>query len=274
LEFQGGIMPELPEVETIKRQLKRDILNKKIKEIIVIKNKLIKGTSPQTFKSKVEGKSIRDVSRRGKVLIIKLEEDLFLIFHLKISGWLVLSEKIEKFSAVAFRFEDNKLLNFCDTRLFGEIRLIDDWRKFPFLKEMGPEPLDLNRKQFVELFEKKKGKIKPLLMEQKFLAGIGNIYAQESLFCAGIHPERKVERIKKEELEKIYLCLISILKEAIKKKGTSADTYRQINGEDGSYLPFLKVYQRDRKPCLKCKTPIKREVVGGRGTCFCPHCQR
>ena len=267
-------MPELPEVETIKRQLTRKISGKKIIEVIITRKKLIKEIPPQTFPSKVEGKSIKEVSRRGKVIIVKLEDKLFLIFHLRISGWLILSEKIEKFSAVAFKLEDNKLLNFCDTRLFGEIRLIDNWQRLPFLKKMGPEPLNLKERQFIELFAGKKAKIKPLLMNQEFLAGVGNIYAQESLFCAGIHPEQTVNTLKREELKKIYYCLLSILKEAIKKKGTSIDTYRQISGKNGGYLPFLKVYRRENKPCLNCKTPIERKVIAGRGTYLCPHCQK
>ncbi len=267
-------MPELPEVETITRQLTKEISGKKITEVIIARKKLIKEIPAQTFQSKVEGKSIKEVSRRGKVIIIKLEDKLFLIFHLRISGWLILSERIEKFSAVAFRFEDNKLLNFCDTRLFGEIRLIDNWQKLPFIKKMGPEPLNLKEKEFIELFAGKKAKIKPLLMKQEFLAGVGNIYAQESLFCAGIHPERTTDTIKREELERVYHCLFSILKEAIKKKGTSVDTYRQVSGKNGGYLPFLKVYRRKNRPCLNCKTLIERKVVAGRGTYFCPHCQK
>lgn len=267
-------MPELPEVETIKRQLEEQILTQKIKEIIIERKKLIKEISPQTFKSKVEGKSIKDILRRGKVLIIKLEERLFLIFHLRISGSLILSNRKEDFAGVIFRLTDGRLLNFCDARVFGEIRLIDDWQELPFIKTMGPEPLELNKEDFAGLFAGKKGKIKPLLMDQKFLAGIGNIYAQESLFCAGIHPERKANQVKEKELEKIYDCLVSILKEAIKRKGTSIDTYRQIDGNKGKYTPFLKVYQRESKPCLNCKTPIERELIGGRGTYLCPHCQR
>ncbi len=266
-------MPELPEVETIARQLTKKISGKKIVGVITTRKKLIKEIPPQTFQSKIEGKSVKEVSRRGKVIIIKLEDKLFLIFHLRISGWLILSKKIEKFSAVAFRFEDNELLNFCDTRLFGDIRLIDNWQKLPFIKKMGPEPLDLNERQFIKLFAGKKAKIKPLLMNQEFLAGVGNIYAQESLFCAGIHPERTADTFKREELEKIYHCLLSTLKEAIKKKGTSVDTYRQIDGKDGGYVPFLKVYRRENKPCLHCKTPIERKVIAGRGTYLCPHCQ-
>ncbi|UCC95365.1 MAG: bifunctional DNA-formamidopyrimidine glycosylase/DNA-(apurinic or apyrimidinic site) lyase [Candidatus Omnitrophota bacterium] len=267
-------MPELPEVETIKLQLKRKILNKKIKEVIVEDKRLIKGIPAQKFKSQLQGKAIKDIFRRGKVLIIKLEESLFLIIHLRISGWLTLSQTREKFSRLLLKFADNQVLNFCDQRVLGEARIVRDWRSLPIIKNMGPEPLELKKDEFVKLFDGKRTKVKPLLMDQNFLAGVGNIYAQEILFCAGIHPQRSAEKTKKEELEKIYSCLISILKDAIAKKGSSVDTYRQIDGSQGNYIPFLKVYQREDELCFKCRRPIKRKAIGGRGTYFCSHCQK
>jgi formamidopyrimidine-DNA glycosylase len=267
-------MPELPEVETIRLQLKKEILDKRIKEVIIKDERLIKGCPPKDFESRVEGKVIKDILRRGKVLIVKLEEDLFLALHLRLTGWLILSKEEEKFSRVIFKLSDNRFLNFCDQRVLGEIRLIDDWQKLPMIKEMGPEPLELKKEDFIKLFEGKKTKIKPLLMDQAFLAGVGNVYAQEALFCAGVHPERRTDRLEREELGKIYSCLISILKDAIRKKGSSVDTYRQIDGRVGEYVPFLKVYQREGKPCLRCKKPLKRKIIGGRGTCFCPNCQK
>jgi formamidopyrimidine-DNA glycosylase len=267
-------MPELPEVETIRLQLKKEIYNKKIKEVIIKDKRLIKDISPQKFKSQLEGKAVKEVLRRGKLLIIKLEEKLFLIIHLRISGWLILSGEVEEFSRVIFKFSDLKLLNFCDQRVLGEIRLIEDWHNLPIIKAMGPEPFELKREDFIKLFEGKKTKIKPLLMDQSFLAGVGNVYAQETLFCAGIHPERRADSLEKEELGKVYKCLLAILKEAITEKGSSVDTYRQINGMPGNYVPFLKVYQREEESCLRCKAPIKRKSVGGRGTYFCPSCQK
>lgn len=266
-------MPELPEVETIKQQLKRQLLNKKIKEVIIKDKRLIKGLSAAKFKSQVQGKTIRDVLRRGKVLIIKLEKQLYLIIHLRISGWLLLSKKEEKFSRVIFKLSDKKLLNFCDQRVLGEIKLIDDWQKLPIIKAMGPEPLGLTKAQFIKLFETKKTKIKPLLMDQAFLAGIGNVYAQEAVFCAGIHPEKNADKINKEKLAKVYSCLIAILKKSITKRGSSVDTYKQINGKKGEFVPLLKVYQRQGQKCARCKAIIKRKTIGGRGTYFCPHCQ-
>ncbi|MCM8823811.1 MAG: DNA-formamidopyrimidine glycosylase [Candidatus Omnitrophica bacterium] len=267
-------MPELPEVETIKLQLRENILNKKIVKIEVKDKRVLKQIKPEEFILNVEGKTVNDIFRRGKVLIVKLSKDLFLIIHLRISGWLILGEKEEKLARVIFKFSHNKILNFCDQRVLGEIRLVENWQNLPIIKEMGPEPLEIKREEFIGLFKDKKTKIKPLLMDQNFLAGVGNVYAQESLFCAGIHPERSTQRLEIKELSKLYDCLISILKEAIEKKGSSVDTYRQIDGQEGNYVPFLKVYQRENKPCFRCNTPIKRKTISGRGTYFCPHCQK
>jgi len=206
--------------------------------------------------------------------MINSKEKSFIIFHLRISGWVMLSRDIEKFSRVIFRLSDGTMLEFCDQRALGEIRLVNDWRDLPVIKKMGPEIFDLKKEEFIELFKEKKTKIKPLLMDQSFLAGIGNAYAQEAVFCAGIHPERGTDSLSKKDINKIYDCLTAILKEAIKKKGSSLDTYRQINGTPGNYAPLLKVYGRKDKPCFRCGYSIEKKVIGGRGTYFCPHCQK
>ncbi len=266
-------MPELPEVETIRRQLEDTLKGKKVIDVVVKDKRIVKGIDASSFKLKVKGNLFQEILRRGKVLIVKLKDKLYLVFHLRISGWIIVSRQEEKFSRVIFKFSDGSFLNFCDSRALGEVRLVNDWQKLPIIKEMGPEPFDLKPGQFLSLFKEKKTKIKPLLMDQKFLAGVGNVYAQEALFCAGIHPERRTDRISEGEYKKLFQCLISILKKAIEKKGSSVDTYRQIDGKEGGFVPFLKVYQREGKPCIKCKTPIKRKMIGGRGTYFCPHCQ-
>ena len=267
-------MPELPEVTTIREQLERSVVSKRIKEVIVKDKRLIKEIPPQKFKSGLKGQTIKEILRRGKVLILKLNERLYLVIHLRISGWLMLSKKKEQHARVIFTLSDKKLLSFCDMRALGEVKLVEDWRQLPIIKAMGPEPFEIKKEKFIELFKNRKAMVKPLLMDQRFLAGIGNIYAQEALFCAGVHPERKASSIKKERLEKLYDCLITILKAAITKKGSSANTYRQINGEQGGYIPLLKVYQREDEHCFRCKTLIKRKVTGARGTYFCPRCQR
>lgn len=267
-------MPELPEVETIRCQLEREIVGQKIKDIIVTDARVIKGVSAQKFKETLIGQKFNSVSRRGKVLILKIKSDLFLVAHLRLTGVFILSTEKEKFSKLVFVFSKDKHLHFCDSRVFGELRIVDDWQKLPIIKEMGPEPLSLTKAEFIRLFTGKKTKIKPLLMDQHFLAGVGNIYAQECLFFAGIHPERTVDSLSKEELSRVYVELKKVLKKAIQEKGSSVDSYRDIQGQEGRYAYFHQVYQRDGKPCLKCKTIIQRKVISGRGTGFCPTCQK
>ncbi len=208
------------------------------------------------------------------MLILKLSDKLFIIIHLRISGSLFLGKKEGRYARIIFKLSDGRWLQFCDGRVLGELRLVNDWRELPIVKTMGPEPLDLTRQGFVKLFTGKKTKIKPLLMDQAFIAGIGNIYAQEAVFCAGIHPQREANKLNAEDLVRLYNCLLKVLREGIKNKGTSADSYYQLDGSKGGNVPYLKVYQRDNQPCLKCKTPLKRIVVAGRGTTFCPHCQK
>ena len=271
-------MPELPEVETIRSQLEKAVLNKQIKDVIVGDGRVVKGIPLKSFILQAKGKRIRDVLRRGKVLILKLESDLFLVFHLRISGWVVVSNAGERFSRVIFRLSGplqprGQSIHFCDRRVLGEIRLVKNWEKLSIIETMGPEPLEINKKEFSRLFIGKKTRIKPLLMDQHFLAGIGNIYAQEALFCAGIDPRKRVQDLLKSEINKLYHCLVSILKQSVEKGGSSIDSYRQIDGRPGGYVPLLKVYQRRGKPCLRCKTLIQRIVISGRGTCFCPQCQ-
>jgi formamidopyrimidine-DNA glycosylase len=267
-------MPELPEVETLKRQLNEQAVGQKIKQIIIQDNRLFKGISSGDFCKTVTGKTIQQVLRRGKVLVLQLESRLFLILHLRISGWLMLSQKVEPFARVLFKLSNNQILQFCDSRILGEIKLIDDWQKLPIIQAMGPEPLTIKKQEFIALFANKKTKIKPLLMDQNFIAGIGNIYAQEALFCAKLHPGRGAEKISRQELGKLYDCLKKILKKAISCQGSSSDTYRQIDGNQGTYCCFHAVYQRQNKPCLICKTPLQRSVLAGRGTVFCPKCQK
>jgi formamidopyrimidine-DNA glycosylase len=270
---KAGKMPELPEVETIRLHLCRQAKGKTIKEVIIKDKRLIKGISPQVFKAEVEGKTITDILRKGKVLIICLSSGKYIIFHLRISGWIILSSNEEKFCRVVFKLSNSKALSFCDSRVLGEIKLSEDWQKFPLIKRMGPDPFDLKKKSFIELFNGRKTKVKPLLMDQNFLAGVGNIYAQEALFCAGIHPERRADKLTSQEIGKIYDCLTSILKDAISKKGSSVDTYRAPDGSQDNYQSQLKVYGREGNPCPRCNKPIKKKSIGGRGTCFCPYCQ-
>jgi len=266
-------MPELPEVETIRRDLEKKILNKKIVEVKVIKKKVIKEPDLSEFKKGLEGEKVKEILRKAKVLIFKLRDDKFLIIHLRISGWLLYGEEDPK-ARVVFKFSDGKFLNYMDPRLLGELRLRKDFKDLKFIRELGPEPFELKEEDFKKIVSSKKTKIKVLLMDQTLISGIGNVYAQEALFRAKISPLRESNSLSSEEISFLFKSILEILKEAIKYRGSSVDTYRDIGGREGGMGQRLKVYGREGKPCFVCKTPIKKITLGGRGTCFCPKCQK
>jgi len=277
-------MPELPEVETIRRQLSKKILYKKIKEVEVFDPRIIQGSSVDDFKKIVSGKKVKNISRKGKLLIFELSENYYLVVHLKLTGQLILQEKegIEKrkkYTSVIYVFSDGKKLFHNDLRKFGYVCLLNkkQLKKFLEEKKYGIEPLskEFTLDKFKTLLLKKpKSKIKPLLMDQSFIAGIGNIYSQESCWCAKILPTREVKTLKDKEIKDLYNCLIKILKEAIIYRGASADAYVDIYGEKGDYLSKLKVYGREGKKCYRCGAKIKKITLAGRGTYFCPKCQK
>jgi formamidopyrimidine-DNA glycosylase len=266
-------MPELPEVETIKRELEKALLGKKISEVCVHHPKVIREPSAQSFKKGLAGVTIKNILRKAKVLILELSNGKSLVIHLKMAGQLVYPGKGDKSARVTFHFSDGDTLDFNDQRLFAELRLLDDWRELKFIQSLGPEPFGITLEQFKEMLAAKKTKIKPLLMDQAFISGIGNLYAAEALFRAKIHPERSAQSLSDKEKELLYKEIKETLLEAIKCKGSSVDQYVQLSGKPGDYAKHHKVYDREDKPCLVCKTPIKRTALGGRGTYFCPRCQ-
>ncbi|TSC95729.1 MAG: formamidopyrimidine-DNA glycosylase [Parcubacteria group bacterium Athens1014_10] len=271
-------MPELPEVETIKLELEGKIKGKKIKEIKIKLPKII-NLSVKKFQSILRGLKIEQIKRRAKLLIINLSDNWNLIIHLKLTGQLIYNAKPEKHTHLIFYFNGGNNLLFNDLRKFGWIKLLknNDLEKLLIKEKYGPEPLEKNftLKIFKNLlFKKKNKKIKPLLMEQNFIAGLGNIYAQEICFYARVRPDRKKETLKENEIEKLFHGIKKILSAAIKRKGTSIDSYLDIYGKKGNYVPFLKVYQREGKKCFRCGEIIKEIKLAGRGTSFCPECQK
>ena len=266
-------MPELPEVETIKRELENKIINKKIIDVKVIKGKVIKEPAIADFKKGLIGERIRKIIRKAKLLIIKLKEDKFLIIHLRISGWLLYGNEDEK-AKVAFYFSDGTVLNYMDKRVLGELKLRKDYRDLKFIKGLGPEALEISLAEFKEILKSRKTKIKALLLDQSLISGLGNIYAQEVLFSARIDPRRAANSLSKEEVKLLHQKLASVLKEAIKYKGSSVDSYRDLEGGKGGMEKRLKVYARENEPCCVCKKPLEKISLAGRGTCFCPHCQQ
>lgn len=269
-------MPELPEVETVRRDLQRDVKGKRIKNVEILNPRVIKAPAPFEFKRRIKGSSFRGFLRRGKVLAAELSSGDCLVVHLRMTGQLIYSAEKAKKARVIFVLSDGKYLNFNDQRLFAELRVVRDWRNLKFVRELGVEPLgkQFTARKFKEMLKNKKAKIKPLLMDQTFIAGIGNLYAQEALFLAGVLPDRAANKLKDSEIKKLHRAIQKALQTAIRYRGSSVDNYVNGRGEKGNYHLRLKVYGRKGEPCLKCKTRIKKINLGGRGTCFCPNCQK
>ncbi|MCM8789844.1 MAG: DNA-formamidopyrimidine glycosylase [Candidatus Omnitrophica bacterium] len=266
-------MPELPEVETIKRELEKAVLGKKITGVLINNPKVIKKPKIEEFVRQVKNNQINNILRKGKLLILEISSGKSLAIHLRMTGQLIYPGNA-KDGRVSFKLSDGKFLDFRDRRLLGELRLVDEWRSLKFIKELGPEPFDITLEKFREMLSKKKTKIKPLLMDQTFISGVGNLYAAEALFRAKINPLRSAASLSEEEKELLFKEIKDTLKEAIHYKGSSVDQYVQLSGSPGDYVKYHKVYDREGKPCIICKTAIKRINLGGRGTYFCPNCQR
>ena len=265
-------MPELPEVETIKNDLRKLILGKKIVRVDIHNPKVIREPSAATFKKSLEGLSIKNILRRGKLLVLELSNGKFLTVHLRMTGQLVIPGGAEN-SRVAFVLGGKTTLDFNDQRLFGELRLVSDWKKLEFVQRLGPEPFDLTYADFKDMLLKRKTEIKPLLLDQSFISGIGNIYAAEILFRAKINPQRPAQSLIKNEPLALYREIRKVLKSAIKHGGSSVDDYVRVSGKNGDYARFHRVYGREGKPCFVCSNPVKRIAQGGRGTYFCAKCQ-
>jgi formamidopyrimidine-DNA glycosylase len=266
-------MPELPEVETIKRELVKAVLGKKITEVCVHNPKVIREPSVEQFKKGLTGATVKNILRKAKILILELSNGKALTIHLKMTGQLIYPGN-GKTSRVSFKLSDGKFLDFNDQRLFADLRLLDDWKQLPFIRGLGPEPFDISAEQFKEMLAKKKTKIKPLIMDQAFISGVGNLYAAEALFRAKIDPQRSAASLSDSETATLLKEIQKTLHEAIEHKGSSVDNYVQLTGLPGGYVKYHKVYDREGKPCIMCNAPIKRIALGGRGTYFCPKCQK
>jgi formamidopyrimidine-DNA glycosylase len=266
-------MPELPEVETIKRELEKAVVGKKITAVTINNPAVIRQPSPAEFVKGLTGVTVKNILRKAKILILELSGGRALTIHLKMTGQLVYPGDGLS-SRVRFKLSDGKYLDFNDQRLFADLRLLDDWHALPFIQGLGPEPFDIDAKKFKDMIDRKKTRIKPLLMDQAFISGVGNLYAAEALFRAKIDPRRPASSLSDKEKELLFKEIKDTLTEAIEHKGSSVDQYVQLTGSPGGYVKYHKVYDRENKPCIICKSPIKRIALGGRGTYFCPKCQK
>ena len=278
-------VPELPEVETLRRDLEREVVGRKIKTVEVKGNRSIRRhTRKLQFTSRLEGQKITAMNRKGKYLLFRLDGGDLLVAHLGMSGQLLRVKSsrngVDKHTHVIITFTQGGQLRFVDPRTFGEMFVTtpDELEhEVPELRHLGWDPLEdvMSWNHFGDLLTARKMKLKALLMDQKFVAGIGNIYSDEILFAAGLAHDRSSESLSSQEVRRLYRAMVETLQDAIKHRGSTLgdEQYRDLFGELGDYQSQHKVYDREGEPCRRCRSTIVRVKVGGRSSFFCPQCQ-
>ncbi|MBI2444055.1 MAG: bifunctional DNA-formamidopyrimidine glycosylase/DNA-(apurinic or apyrimidinic site) lyase [Candidatus Magasanikbacteria bacterium] len=290
-------MPELPEVETIRQDLRRKILNTKIVKVEVRASNAVGGERAK-FGRTLTGNAIREIERRGKLMVWRLERgDADLLVHLKMTGQLIYERQTDDHvevvagghklterdfdlpnahTRVIFTFANRGKLFFNDLRRFGYLKLASAAEAERALSKFGIEPLTkaFTGPAFRQALGKRQTSVKAALMDQEKIAGIGNIYADEICFCARVRPTRRVSTLTIAEKKKLFACTPRIIQKAIQHKGTTFRDYLDTEGKQGNYTNFLRVYDQDGKPCSRCHALIKKIKSNGRGTHFCPHCQK
>lgn len=287
-------MPELPEVEIIRKGLASQIIGKEIAGIDVNLKKSLQGPSESLI-----GRKIISIDRRAKMLIFNLSDGISLLVHLKLTGQLVFDKKAgdkdgrvagghpsadwvgdlpSKFTHVVFNFSDGSVLYFNDLRQFGYIKIYqtEELKSLKVLNDLGYEPFDKEAtpEYLMKIISRRpKAKIKQLILDQSVLAGVGNIYADEGLFCAGISPLRTAKELSRTELEQLISCIRKVMDKSFEFGGSSENTFVNAFGEKGEMQNHFNIYRKAGKIC-PCGGKVKRTVVGGRGTYYCPSCQK
>ncbi|MFG0212047.1 DNA-formamidopyrimidine glycosylase [Brevibacillus porteri] len=274
-------MPELPEVETVVRTLRGLVMGKTIERVSVHLARIVRQPDDvEAFKSLLVGQTIQDIQRRAKFIQFFLNEDV-LVSHLRMEGRYGVyqaDDPVEKHTHVVFHFTDGTELRYRDVRQFGTMDLFPKGKETTVgpLAKLGVEPLDKSFTPEVlgKLLKGRSTKIKPLLLNQECIVGLGNIYVDESLFKAGIHPEKPAGKLTDKEVIRLHESIVSTLQEAVEQGGSSIKSYVNGQGEMGMFQQSLLVYGRKDEACTKCGAEIIRFVVGGRGTHICPDCQK
>ncbi len=271
-------MPELPEVETIVQGLRTSLVGRAITGAEVRWARSVVPPDPVAFARCIAGQTVAQVKRRGKWIVIELNGGGALLIHLRMTGRLALEKGAcadDRHLRVQFFLDDGRSLRFYNPRKFGRLRLVDD--PAAALSRLGPEPLadDFTAARLEEMLARRRGRIKPLLLNQRFLAGLGNIYTDESLWRAGVHPLRPANTLTPDEARRLHRAIRAVLRAAIASGGTTLPdaAYQRVDGRLGEFAVQLAVYGRAGEPCPRCGASIKRIRVGQRGTHFCPHCQ-
>ncbi|HEU5139601.1 MAG TPA: DNA-formamidopyrimidine glycosylase [Bacillales bacterium] len=274
-------MPELPEVETVKRTLQQLVVGKTISDVTVLWPRIVKRPDDvEEFRMRLSGQAIHDIGRRGKFLKFILDDDV-LVSHLRMEGRYTLSEHgdpSDKHTHVIFTFTDKTELRYRDVRKFGTMHVFskgEEEHHLP-LAQLGPEPLDrtFTAAFLAGKFSKTTRNVKAVLLDQTAVAGLGNIYVDESLFRARIHPERRADRIAKDETRRLHRAIRQTIREAVAQGGSTVRSYVNGQGEMGMFQQSLFVYARRGEACKKCGTELEKRIVAGRGTHFCPKCQK
>jgi len=277
-------VPELPEVESLRQMLARSAVGRTFRQVVIRESRLRRSVSPQ-LGSTIAGRTIERFGRRAKYLLIEMAGDQVMLVHLGMSGSLTHRGRgfdpgpfDPRHDHIEFRLDDGSSLVYNDPRRFGLIKVVAraDLDAISELKTLGPEPLG---REFTagHLWTTTRGRtasIKNLLMDQRIVAGVGNIYASELLFRAAVRPTRRAGRITRHEASRIVRATQEVLQEAIGSRGTTFRSYRDSRGQPGRFAQLLRVYDREGKPCLKCSTQIRAIVLGQRSSYYCPRCQK
>jgi formamidopyrimidine-DNA glycosylase len=277
-------MPELPEVETVARGLQRDVAGRKILSVTLGKTDFIK--NPEMLERELPGRTIVRVERYGKFLLLRLDSDdaaktdrpePALLVHLGMTGLLLsrpVNEPQAKHTHVVMLLGDGRELRYVDPRRFGRMAYLAGEVLFEELKRFGADPLEVNLEEFRRRVQLRRARIKALLLDQSVLRGVGNIYADESLWKARIHPAQWGVRLKRPQVKSLYTELQKVLQKAIRFGGSSISDFLDPQGRPGEFQLQHRAYGREGKPCIRCKTPIRRMIVAGRSSYFCPNCQK
>lgn len=286
-------MPELPEVETIRQDLLQKVINKKIIDVEILHKKTVRNNE-RSFLSILKNNKIKNIKRTGKLIIFELVDgNNFLLVHLKMTGQLIYKKGGQitagghsesntdlnlpnRHTRVIITFADKSKLFFNDMRLFGYMKIEDEQSKDKIVGNFGIEPLtkDFTLPNFEKIFENRRTNIKAILLNQKLIAGLGNIYVDEVCFEADVRPDKSAANLSKEQMKRIYSAIELIIKKAIEKRGTTFNNYIDADGNKGNFLDCLKVYGRGGGNCKKCKNILKKINLAGRGTVFCEKCQK
>ncbi len=272
-------MPELPEVETVARGLRATLLGRRILRVWLGKTDFI--DDPVALQSTLPGGRILEVTRYGKFVVLRVEPKspgtcFCLLIHLGMTGQLTArkpEEPVAPHTHAIFSLDDGRELRYTDIRRFGRLLLVPESQREAVFRRLGLDPLEITEEEFRERLAGRRAMIKALLLDQRVLRGLGNIYTDESLWRARIHAARHADRLGRAEVRRLYQAIRHVLSEAIRLRGSSVSNYVDANGRPGEYQRRHRVYRREGKGCFRCEAKIRRVIVAGRSSYFCPRCQ-